>query len=49
MMLLGAYRLLVLDLHQDRKAALFLSLLVYGGALMLLPLLARARAVPAAG
>ena len=36
-MLAGAYRLLVEDLHQDRKAALFLSLLLFGGALMALP------------
>ncbi len=36
-MVLGAYRLLAEDLHQDRKAALFLSLLVYGAVLMLLP------------
>ena len=36
-MLLGAYRLIAEDLHQDRKVALFFSLLVYGGALMLLP------------
>jgi hypothetical protein len=40
-MLLGAYRLLMLDLHQDRTPALFLSLLVYGGALMALPRLKR--------
>ena len=43
-MLLGAYRLLLVDLHQDRKAALVLSLLVYGAALMVLPRLTRARA-----
>ncbi len=36
-MIAGAYRLVVEDLHQDRKAALFLSLLLYGAALMLLP------------
>jgi hypothetical protein len=42
-MLLGAYRLVVEDLHQDRKAALFLSLLLYGAALMALPRLHRPR------
>jgi len=36
-MIAGAYRLVMDDLHQDRKAALFLSLLLYGAALMLLP------------
>ena len=36
-MIAGAYRLVMEDLHQDRKAALFLSLLLYGAALMLLP------------
>ena len=36
-MVLGAYRLLTDDLHQDRKAALFLSLLIYGAALIVLP------------
>jgi hypothetical protein len=40
-MIVGAYRLVVEDLHQDRKAALFLSLLLYGAALMLLPRLHR--------
>ena len=44
-MALGAYRMVVVDLHQDRTAALFLSLLLYGGALILLPKLIRARAV----
>jgi len=44
-MALGAYRMIVVDLHQDRTAALFLSLLLYGGALILLPKLIRARAV----
>jgi hypothetical protein len=44
-MVLGAYRMVVVDLHQDRTAALFLSLLLYGGALILLPKLIRARAV----
>jgi hypothetical protein len=36
-MLLGAYRLIAIDLHQDRNPALFLSLLVYGTVLMILP------------
>jgi hypothetical protein len=40
-MIAGAYRLVVEDLHQDRKAALFLSLLLYGAALTLLPRLHR--------
>jgi hypothetical protein len=44
-MVLGAYRMVVVDMHQDRTAALFLSLLLYGGALILLPKLIRARAV----
>ncbi len=44
LMALGAYRLLGEDLHQDRTAALFLSLLVYGAALTALPRLARRRA-----
>jgi hypothetical protein len=43
LMVFGGYRLLLIDLHQDRKVALFLSLLVYGAALMALPRLARAR------
>ena len=41
LMLLGAYRLLVIDLHHDRKVALFLSLLLYGASLMLIPRLRR--------
>jgi hypothetical protein len=41
MMALGAYRLLAEDMHQERKAALFLSLLVYGAALTALPRLHR--------
>ena len=52
LMVVGAYRLLVDDLHQDRKAALFLSLLVYGAALMALPRLNRGRrpaAIPVGG
>jgi hypothetical protein len=40
-MILGAYRLLVQDLHEE-KAALFLSLLVYGAALTALPRLRKA-------
>jgi hypothetical protein len=44
LMLLGGYRLLTDDLHQDRKVVLFLSLLLYGAALMALPRLRRARA-----
>ena len=43
LMLLGAYRLLAVDMHQDRKVALFLSLLLYGAALMAIPRLRRAR------
>jgi hypothetical protein len=48
-MILGAYRLAMVDMAQDHKPALFLSLLVYGGVLMALPRLARTRAVTAAG
>ncbi len=40
-MAVGAYRLVMDDLHQDRKAALFLSLLFYGAVLMVLPRLSR--------
>ena len=40
-MALGAYRMIGVDLHQDRTTALFLSLLLYGGALILLPKLIR--------
>ncbi|MBZ5582531.1 MAG: hypothetical protein LAQ30_10080, partial [Acidobacteriia bacterium] len=40
-MALGAYRLLMEDMHQERKAALFLSLLVYGAALTVLPRISR--------
>ena len=36
-MMLGGYRLLTEDLHQDRKVALFLSLVVFGAALTILP------------
>jgi hypothetical protein len=42
-MILGAYRLTMVDFTQDHKPALFVSLLVYGGALMALPRLARTR------
>jgi hypothetical protein len=42
-MALGAYRMVGVDLQQDRTAALFLSLLLYGGALIVLPKLLRAR------
>ena len=45
LMLLGGYRLLTDDLRQNRKAALFLSLLLYGGTLIALPRLRRARAI----
>jgi hypothetical protein len=41
LMLLGGYRLLTDDLHQDRKIVLFLSLLLYGAALVALPRLRR--------
>jgi hypothetical protein len=41
LMLLGGYRLLTDDLRQDRKAALFLSLLLYGAALIALPRIRR--------
>ncbi len=41
-MALGAWRLVMVDLHQERKPALFLSLLVYGTALTLLPRLRKA-------
>jgi hypothetical protein len=36
-MALGGYRMIGVDLRQDRTAALFLSLLLYGTALMVLP------------
>jgi hypothetical protein len=45
-MTLGAYRLVMEDLHLERKAALFLSLLLYGGALMLLPRLRQSEHKP---
>lgn len=37
LMIVAAYRLLTDDIHQERKAAAVISLLVYGAALMLLP------------
>ena len=43
-MLLAGYRLIAADLHQDRKEALFFSLLVYGAALTALPKLRKAGA-----
>jgi len=46
LMLLGGYRLLTDDLRQDRKAAMFLSLLLYGAMLIALPRLRRAGAKP---
>jgi hypothetical protein len=42
LMILGAYRLLLVDLRQDIKAAVVLSLLVYGATLTLLPRLMQA-------
>jgi len=47
LMALGAYRLLLLDLRQDIKAAVVLSLLVYGVALTLLPRLMQPARTPA--
>jgi hypothetical protein len=41
-MALGGYRMIGVDLRQDRTAALFLSLLLYGAGLMVLPRLVRA-------
>jgi hypothetical protein len=43
LMVLGAYRMIAHDMHHDRKAALFLSLLLYGAALMAIPRLRRTR------
>jgi hypothetical protein len=42
-MALGAWRVIAIDLHQDRTTALFLSLLLYGAALILLPRIAASR------
>jgi len=41
-MILGAYRLAMVDFNQNHKTALFVSLLAYGVALMALPRVARA-------
>jgi hypothetical protein len=41
LMILGGYKLVVQDLHGDRTMALFLSLLLYGGSLVLIPRLLR--------
>jgi len=41
LMALGAWRLVTVDLRQERTAALFLSLLLYGAALMVLPRISR--------
>ena len=46
---LGAYRMIFTDLRQDRTIALFLSLLVYGAALMILPRLKKATDAMVAG
>jgi hypothetical protein len=43
-MALGGYRMIGVDLRQDRTAALFLSLFLHGAALMVLPRWHRARA-----
>jgi hypothetical protein len=44
-MALGAYRLLLIDLRQDSKAALVISLLSYGTALVLIPRSRRPRQI----
>jgi hypothetical protein len=44
LMLLGAYRLLFDDMHQEQKAAAVISLLVFGAVLMALPRLTRTTA-----
>jgi hypothetical protein len=44
LMILGAYRLLTQDMRQDVKTPLFLSLLLYGSALILLPRLSPRKA-----
>jgi hypothetical protein len=41
-MILGGYRLLTQDLYEERKVTLFLSLLVYGAALTVVPRLKKA-------
>ena len=43
-MLLSGYRLLMVDLHEGHKGALFLSLLFYGGVLIALPRVKRSGA-----
>lgn len=43
-MLLGAYRIAMVDFAQENKPALFLSLLLYGGVLIVLPRMARSPA-----
>ena len=43
LMVLGAYRMVAEDMHQEQKAASVISLLVYGAALMALPKLLRAQ------
>jgi len=48
-MLVGAYRLVMVDLSLDYKPALFCSLAVYGAILVALPRLSRARSETAAG
>jgi hypothetical protein len=45
LMLLAAWRLVMVDLHQERTAALFLSLLVYGAAMIVLPRMRRVEAL----
>jgi len=44
-MLLGGWRLVAVDLHQESKTALFLSLLVFGAALMAMPRLGKGSGV----
>ena len=46
LMILGGWRLLTVDLQQEHKAALFLSLLLYGAALIVLPKVARSAPRP---
>jgi len=47
-MIVGAYRLVMVDLAQDYKPAVFWSLAVYGGVLVMLPRLTRGRREAAA-
>jgi hypothetical protein len=44
LMIVGACRLIGVDMRQDHKASLFLSFLIFGVALMLIPRIRRARA-----